>query len=548
MENSILIKNGTLVSKDHDSVQSDILITGERIASIAPNIPTQKGWKTIEAAGKIVAPGFLSIHSHDDFYLPLKEHPQLLKSVLYQGVTTSIGGNCGISNYPILKTAMKELDSYQGFLHYSEPRYEWENLQEYLDHIEGRIIVNYIPLVGHGTLRILNNGFSRQLTGEPKENLVRMLRNCLDQGAFGMSSGLMYMPGTFSTTDELIELTTILKEYPNTLYSSHMRGYSDTYIESVRETIEIGERTGVRVQCSHLGPFGVVHGPKIDQVLALLHEAEERGVRVGYDSLSYCGGSTTIMALLPPWSYENGLTTFLENIRDDGFFNKVIDYLESYVPKWPSWEGSGWTDNFVRSLGWENLFVLSAENQETVGKNFVQIGQERGITTHQAFREVLIEEKGSAIMYMAGVGACIDDKGNMSYFDKMIEDPMCIVTVDAIYQSDGRTMPYAYGTFPRIIDRYVNTKKTMTLRNAIERFTSQVAEMFGLTDRGFLREGAFADLVIFDLSSMKDYPDVFAAKPPLSTGIEYLLVNGQLVIDKRVYKERLAGRVIRNRV
>lgn len=548
MENSILIKNGTLVSKDHDSVQSDILITGERIASIAPNIPTQKGWNTIEAAGKIVAPGFLSIHSHDDFYLPLEEHPQLLKSVLYQGVTTSIGGNCGISNYPIRKTALKELDSYQGFLHYSEPKYEWESLKEYLDHIEGRIIVNYIPLVGHGTLRVLCNGFDKQLTGEPKEDLARMLRSCLDQGAFGMSSGLMYMPGTFSTTDELVELANILGDYSNTLYSSHMRGYSDTYIESVREAIEIGERTGVRVQCSHLGPFGVVHGPKIDQVLTLLHQAEGRGIRIGYDSLAYCGGSTTIMALLPPWSYENGLKTFLENIRDDGFFEKVIDYLESYVPTWPSWEGSGWTDNFVRCLGWENLFVLSAENQETVGKNFIQIGQQRGVSTHQAFREVLMEEKGSAIMYMAGVGACIDDKGDMSYFDRMIEDPMCIITVDAIYQSDGRTMPYAYGTFPRIIDRYVNTRKTMTLRNAVQRFTSQVAEMFGLTDRGFLREGAFADIVIFDLSSMKDYPDVFAAKPQLATGVEYLLVNGQLVIENRVYKERLPGRVIRNRV
>ena len=130
--------------------------------------------ETIEAAGKIVAPGFISIHSHDDFYLPLKEHPQLLKSVLYQGVTTSIGGNCGISNYPILKTALNELDSYQGFLHYSEPKYEWESLQEYLDHIEGRIIINYIPLIGHGTLRVLNNGFNKQLTGED-ENKMGML-------------------------------------------------------------------------------------------------------------------------------------------------------------------------------------------------------------------------------------------------------------------------------------------------------------------------------------------------------------------------------------
>jgi len=546
MESCILIKNGTLVSKDHDSAQRDVLISGERIVSIDHTIPEKKGWRTIEAAGKIVSPGFLSIHSHDDFYLPLKEHPQLLKSVLYQGVTTAVGGNCGISNYPIRKASLNELDSYQGFLHYIEPKYEWESLQEYLDHIEGRVIVNYIPLVGHGTLRVLNNGFNKQLIGEPKENLIRMLRNCLDQGAFGMSSGLMYMPGTFSTTDELVELTNILKDYPNTLYSSHLRGYSDTYIESVQEAIEIGERTGVRVQCSHLGPFGVVHGPKIDQVLALLHQADRRGVRIGYDSLAYCGGSTTIMALLPPWSYEKGVAQFLQDIQDDSFFDKVIDYLESYVPQWPSWEGSGWTDNFVRCLGWENLFVLSAGNQDSIGKNFIQIGRERGIDKYQTFREVLLEEKGSAIMYMAGVGACIDDKGDMSYFDKMIEDPMCTITVDAIFQSDGRTMPYAYGTFPRIVDRYVNTKKTISLKNAVERFTSQVAEIFGLSDRGYLRGGAYADLVVFDLASMKDYPNIFAERPQLSTGVEYLLINGQLIIDNRIFHDRLPGRIIRN--
>ncbi len=149
-------------------------------------------------------------------------------------------------------------------------------------------------------------------------------------------------------------------------------------------------------------------------------------------------------------------------------------------------------------------------------------------------------------MYMAGVGSCIDDSGDMSYFDRMIEDPMCVIAVDAIYQSDGRTMPYAYGTFPRIIDRYVKNKRTMTLKDAVERFTSRVAETFGLTDRGYLREGAFADLVVFDLESMRDYPDVFAEKPRLATGVEHLVVNGQLLIENRELRDVLPGKIIRN--
>jgi N-acyl-D-amino-acid deacylase len=544
--NYILIKNGTLVSREYDSSKRDILIRGKKILEIKEGIKGKKGWDVIDAQGKMVSPGFMSVHSHDDFYLPLKEHPQLLKSMLYQGITTSVGGNCGISNYPIMKNQLKNIESYQGFLHYKKADYRWETLGEYLEILEGNIILNYIPLVGHGTLRVLCNGFEKNLGEKARSLLKQQLRDCLDQGCFGMSSGLMYMPGTFSTTDELVELVKILQDYPRTLYSSHLRGYSDTYVESVKEAIEIGKKTGVRVQCSHLGPFGVKFGPKIEEVLDLMDDANKGGVPISHDSLAYCGGSTTIMALLPPWSYRNGLEKFLKDLKSDNFYGKVIDYLESYVPKWPSWEGTGWTDNFVRSLGWANLYVLSAQNQDFVGKNFQQIGGERGIDKHEALREVLIEEKGSAIMYMAGVGSCIDDTGDMSYFDTMIEHPRCIITVDAIFSPDGRTMPYAYGTFPRIVNRYVKTKRTMTLKGAIERFSSKVAELFDIKDRGYLKEGAYADIVIFDLEKMRDYPDVFAAKPKLSSGVEYLLINGKAVIDNGRFNETLNGEVIKN--
>jgi N-acyl-D-aspartate/D-glutamate deacylase len=159
---------------------------------------------------------------------------------------------------------------------------------------------------------------------------------------------------------------------------------------------------------------------------------------------------------------------------------------------------------------------------------------------------VLIEENGSAIMYMAGVGSCIDDSSDMTYFDKMIENPMCTYTIDAIFSSSGQTMPYAYGTFPRIINRYVKSKGTITIKEAVERFTSKVAAIFKIEDRGYLKPGAFADIVIFDLENMRDYPDIFAQNPCLSTGVEYLLINGKVVIENRNLKNVSAGEIIKN--
>jgi N-acyl-D-amino-acid deacylase len=530
----------------YDSDRKDILLKGKRIFRIEDYIDEKKGWSVIDAAGKVVSPGFMSIHSHNDFYLPAKDHPKLLKSILYQGVTTSVGGNCGESNYPIIKSELKNIESYQGYVYHRKPNYRWGTLKEYLDAIEGKIIINYIPLVGHGTLRVIANGFQKDLSADSRNRMKVLLKECLDHRCFGLSSGLMYMPGTFSTTEELIELVKVVNEYPNTIYSSHLRGYSDTYIESVKEAIEIGRITGVRVQCSHLGPFGVKFGPQIDQVIELMNEARNQGVKIGYDSLAYCGGSTTIMALFPPWSYKDGLERFLMDIQDDAFYRKVTDYIECYVPRWPSWEGMGWTDNFVRSLGWENLYVLSAHNKEFVGKNFLQIGVERGTDKHEALRQVLIEEKCNVIMYMAGVGSCIDDSGDMSYFDRMIESPLSTIAVDAIFSDGGRTMPFAYGTFQRVIARYVRMKKTLTLKEVVEKFTSNVAEIFNITNRGYLKEGVYADIVVFDVDKMKDYPNIFSEKPELSSGVEYLLINGELIIDNRTFKERLSGEIIRN--
>lgn len=543
--NEILLKYGILVSDEYDSVPLDILIGNGHIIKIASDIAAGSA-SVIDVRGKFVSPGFVNMHAHDDFYLCEPDAGEIMKSIYYQGVTTSVTGNCGFSNFPISESHAQELESYQGFIRYRKGAYSWRNFPEYIEQFTGKLSLNVIPLIGHGTIRVGGSGFAKTLTSSQKRSMIAQLSDFIAAGGCGLSSGLMYMPGTFADTDEIVSLINSVEKCDDFVYTSHLRGYSDTFMDSIREAIEIGKRTGVKVICSHLGPFGPQYGRELVAAIEMLEDASRAGVEISYDTLAYCGGSTTIMALVPPWLYSKGVHAFIDQLKDDTYFAELITTLETYVPKWPSWEGNGWTDNFVHCLGWDNLIVLSARNKLSVGKNFATIGKELGISLYEAFRKVLIEEQGEAMMLMAGVGTCIDEKtGEMRWFDAMVENPLSLIGIDAIFVEDGRTMPYAFGTFPKIVNRYVKLKKTLTLQDVIRKFTVNPLRKFGIVDRGVLREGAAADIVVFDLDEMRDYPDFFSDHPRMASGVEHLFINGEpVIVDKAYQPESLSGKFL----
>jgi N-acyl-D-amino-acid deacylase len=354
MESTILIKNGTLVSDVYNCVKRDVLIQGKRIARIGNNLRVQSPTRIIDAHGLYVSPGFVNIHGHDDFYLAGQDQ-SYLESICFQGVTTSVSGNCGISNFPFDGNHTMEIDSYQGFLHYEQSARSFTSLADFIEAAKGRMTFNMVPLVGHGTLRILANGFKPSLGKTAMEKMERLFREFIEQGGYGLSSGLMYMPGTFSETNELIDLLNSIPDKSNLLYASHLRGYSDTFLMAVQEAIDIARATGVRVECSHLGPFGTQYKKELRIALDLLERADEEGLQIGFDTLAYCGGSTTIMAIVPPWFYTDGIDTFLGRLRnDEDFFKRVIEAMETYVPTWPSWEGAQSQRPLEKSF-WKNM-------------------------------------------------------------------------------------------------------------------------------------------------------------------------------------------------
>ena len=547
LNNPLLIAGGTLVSKDHDRQPGDVLVDGERIASVAPRIPARQGWKRIEATGKVVAPGFMNIHSHADFHLPIPEHAQLYERLLWQGITTQVGGQCGFCFFPLRPERRRELADYQGFLLYKDFQPEWQDCRQYFDFLEGRLLFNYAQLVGHGTLRVNAAAFGERLDAEQMRDLTRMLEESLEAGCFGLSSGLMYMPGTFADTAELVALARAAKRHPNTFYASHLRGYSATFLEAVEEAIRVGREADIPVQVSHLGPFGVKNGYKIRLAIELMEKARKEGVDVAYDSLAYCGSDTLGIALFPPASYSRGLEQFLEDIRSDSFWNQVVQRLQTYVPQWPSWEGNGWTDNFVECCGIENICVLGSRDPSFIGKSFVSLGEEWNVGAWEALRRVVLAERADFKIFIDGIGGELYGSSQQPSFDAMIEHPLCINSVDEIFDRSGRSWLEAWGSFPHIVRRYVREKKTLDWRTVVERFTARVAERLGISDRGYLREGCFADIVVLDPASYSDHPALFAQEPRHATGVEQLLINGKPVIENGRLNQVLPGHLLRNR-
>ena len=310
-----------------------------------------------------------------------------------------------------------------------------------------------------------------------------MLEESLDAGCFGLSSGLMYMPGTFADTEELVALARVAKRHPNTFYASHLRGYSATFLEAVKEIIQVGREAGMPVQVSHLGPFGVKNGHKIQLAIERMEKARREGIDVAYDSLGLLRqrhpGHRPVSAQLPTAS---GLDRFLEDIRGDSFWNALVERLRTYVPQWPSWEGNGWTDNFVECCGIENIYVLGSRDPSFVGKSFVSLGEEWQVDAWEALRRVVLAERADFKIFIDGIGGELYASPAQPSFDAMIEHPLCINSVDEVFDRSGRSWLEAWGSFPHVVRRYVKERKTLELQTVVERFTSRVAERLGIGD------------------------------------------------------------------
>jgi N-acyl-D-aspartate/D-glutamate deacylase len=462
----------------------DVFVAGERIEDVRPHADTHAGWNTVDATGLVIAPGFIDVHSHGD-NAPLLPFDDTMK--ILQGVTTEVVGNCGISLAP---TSLQHRASLMTSVEELMPVYEdiGSTFADLLRAADAHgYVTNYVPLAGHGTLRMAAMGMERRApTAQEQAAMRAMLEEAIEAGAFGLSTGLIYPPGVFSELDELVDLAKCLPF--GTIYTSHIRGEGDSLLDAVAEALTIGERAHVPVQISHHKASGKKNWGRTRDSLGLIRQARARGVVVHQDVYPYTAGSTYLKAVLPPAFHEGGNAATLERLRDPEHVRTLRALLESDSPGF---------QNFVAEAGYDGILIAFTPSHRFEGKTVAEIASELGCAPFDALIRVLVDEQLAAMMTIF-----LMDEDDIARV--LRDDHTAIGTDGAAPGKQGRHHPRSYGTFPRVIAQHVREMGTLSLESAVHKMTGLPARIFNIPDRGTIAPGQVADLVAFDPQTFSD--------------------------------------------
>ncbi|MCL4456570.1 MAG: D-aminoacylase [Nitrospirae bacterium] len=514
------IKNGLVYNGSGSGpVETNIGIKDERIAYIG-NDEVPAG-TVIDAKGLVVSPGFIDTHAHSEFTILADGRAE---GKLSQGVTTEINGNCGLSAAPLCGDAFEHREADLKELGIKE---RWSSFGQYFDILKHKgIAINFATLCGHGNIRASVIGY-RDI--QPDENAMnemkRHLSDAVEQGAKGISTGLIYPPGVYSETGELMELSGILS--PDGIYASHMRSEGDALIESIEEVIAISKGTDVKVHISHIKTAGERNWWKADKAIELIEDARNSGVNVTCDRYPYIAASTDLDTVLPSWVYDGGVEEELRRLKDKAAAEKIKEEIGSKNEDY-------WKGIFVSSVAQE-------KNKWMEGENIFDIALKLSKKPIDALFEIIIDEKARAGAIFFSMS-----EGNLR---KFLSLPYAMIGSDSSVRSfsgitrSGKPHPRGFGTFPRFIGKYVRDEGLMPLSEAIRKMTSLPAETFGLKERGFIREGFHADIVIFDYEKIIDNA-VFKEPFKMASGINYVFVNGSLAFRNGEFTGSRSGRVL----
>jgi N-acyl-D-amino-acid deacylase len=527
--------------------KADVAVAGGKIVKVG--VPgDQEAARTIDATGLVVAPGFVDIHSHADFVVPLENHMDVLAPLLLQGITTLVTGNCGLSPAPLTEDNLCLLKDYTGFFQADGFCFSWKTVTEYLDTLDrAGVGFNIVPLTSHGAVRIAVMGFA---SGPPSpEQLAAMQRlvvQNMEEGVFGLSAGLIYAPGMYASTDELIAVTKPLIPMRG-VFTCHVRGSSETGLQSTAEIIEIARVNGIPVEHSHIEEFGEPYWPNIDKVIALHDGARDEGLDVTFDVIPYTTANTTLSACFPPYAFEGGMDRFVERLKDPAGRERLRHDVENMASEWPTWRPGTWPHNLARATGWKNIRLLWAagqRNAQYTGMSFTEIGEARGVSPFDAAADMLVDEKGAVLALYVGVSGDLENDEGLK---KFLRHPNGAINTDAILTGRGMPHPAAYGSFPRVLGQYVREQKLMRLEEAVRKMTSLSLRRFNVQDRGQVREGMWADLTIFDPDTVRDN-STYLKPDQAPSGIEYVVVNGVVMAEHgRPSSRSLPGIVLRRR-
>lgn len=505
--------------------KADIGVVGETIQTIG-KIKRSRGKLVIGAKGLAVSPGFIDVHDHTDISLIVNPKAE---SVIHQGITTLVSGNCGGSAFPVPDSIFEEQKEYTKSLYGLD--LNWRDMAGFFSRLEEKgIALNYSTLVGHGSIRGAAMGFNdRPPSPEELEKMKGLVEEHLRAGAFGLSSGLEYTPGSFARPEELTELCRVVARLNGT-YATHMRDEDEGILESLDECIGAARDSGVRLQIAHLKVGGYRNWPKVDAALAKIDQAKEQGIDIFCDRYPYIAGSTGLDSYFPLWSREGTTEDFLRRLQDPALDEKLRAHLATHEDRLGSWDK-------VLISG-----VVLEKNKHLQGKNILEAAQDAGKEPYDFIRDLLIEERAMVEM--------ISFYGNEDVLKKILAHPLVGVGCDgsavAPYGilSTGKPHPRNYGTFPRALGKYVREEKLVPLERMINKMTAIPASRLGFVKRGSIQRGYFADLVVFDPDKIADRA-TWTDPHQYPVGVEYVIVNGQVVVEHGEHTGRLPGKILK---
>lgn len=523
----ILIKNGSVIDgTGKKEFIADVGIKDGKIVLIGKI--NADAVQIIDAKGLKVVPGFIDIHSHTDADLIINPRAE---SKIRQGVTTEITGQDGFSWGPLGGPEF-DLTRKNFFEQYGE-ELKWKTIGDFLNDFSSRkFSVNIATMVGLGTIREYVVGLdNRPATPEEIQQMQEEIIKAIEEGAIGVSTGLEYTPGSFASTEELIELVKVAPERFR-IYATHMRNEDNFVLEAIDEAIRIAMDSGARLQISHLKVSGKSNWNKVDQVIEKIDKAIDMGLDVHADRYTYVAYHTNLSSLFPLWSRDGGTDKFLQRLKNKELHNQLREYVEKKVS---NLDGD-WNGVLISSIGKE-------EFKNYQGKTIKQLSEELGLDGFETSVKVLLDAENQVMM----MGFGMEEKST----EKILAHPRVMISSDAgshaPYPPMNREIahPRAYGTFPRAIAKYVRDRKICSLEEMIRKMTSMPAEKLGLSGRGRIMKDAMADIVIFNYDKIQDKA-TFVDSHQYPEGIPYVIVNGEIVISNYEHTGAMPGRVIKS--
>lgn len=520
----LLIKNGTIVDGGGQGPYvGDIGINKDKIVKVG-YLKNENAGQVIDATGLHIAPGFIDVLNHSDTYWTMFPMPSL-ESMLRQGITTIIGGNCGASLAPLVEGNV--IAAIQKWADLSEVNINWLRMGEFLEQLEKmKFGVNFGTLVGHTTLRrgLLNDEI-RNLKFEELEMMKYMLEEALNAGALGFSAGLTFSHAKMTPQDEILALAKIVKKY-DSVYAFHLRDEAGRINDSVMETIKLAQDSQARIQVSHFKSMGQSNWPVYSEGIANFEQANASGLNINFDIFPYTITGSVLYILLPDWAVEGGKKQLMARLRDPHERRKIIyDIKKNPIADYD-----------------KVIVAISPADKNYIGKNLKEIAANQGVETEEALLNMLLVAEDRIIAFIDSLSED-NVKAGLSSRISMVSSDGSGYNLHYIRKGD-LVHPRSFGAFPRVIRKYVREEKIITLEEAVQKMSSLPAQKYGIKQRGMIKENMFADLAIFNFEKIADTAD-FKNPYQYPNGINYVIVNGKVAVDNSVYNGELAGRIIR---